>query len=132
MAKPRKSATKVSAKVSGTLVKQPHGGAIYAGNPNIADIPRPGRPPLLIRQGFANLLDDHGKKVIQDVLDGTLEASPSDRIRAVDTAAKIGLGEKTEITAVSQDVRDRLQATVSLIAEKAPALLPELEKIWSN
>jgi hypothetical protein len=61
------------------------------------------------------------------------EANDGDRIRAVDTLAKHGLGQMIEIG--MDDVQRRLRATLVLLSETLPeetfnALLPELEGIW--
>ncbi len=61
------------------------------------------------------------------------EAAAGDRIRAVDTLAKHGLGQMVEIG--MDDVRGRLRATLVLLRETLSedafdALLPQLEAIW--
>ncbi len=61
------------------------------------------------------------------------EVNPGDRIRAVDTLAKHGLGQMVEIGI--DDVQGRLRATLVVLSETLPqetfnALLPELEAIW--
>ena len=61
-------------------------------------------------------------------------ASPGDRIRALDLAAKYGLGTKDEVTLVSPDVRARLEATVGLVASQTQwntdELLARLDAVW--
>ena len=68
-------------------------------------------------------------------LRGKESASPSDRIRALDLAAKYGLGTKDEVTLISPDVRARVEATVQLITTRpswdSESLLAELDKVWS-
>lgn len=68
-------------------------------------------------------------------LRGKESASPGDRIKALDLAAKYGLGTKEEITLVSPDVRARVESTVALISTRptwdAVDLLAELDKVWS-
>lgn len=68
-------------------------------------------------------------------LEGKESASPSDRVKALDLAAKYGLGAKEEVTLVSPDVRARVEATVALILTRtewsSETLLAELDKVWS-
>lgn len=68
-------------------------------------------------------------------LRGRESATPNDRIKALDLAAKYGLGTKDEVTLISPDVRARVEATVALIATRptwnSPDLLTELDRVWS-
>ena len=62
------------------------------------------------------------------------QANNGDRIRAVDTLAKHGLGQLVEVGI--DDVRGRLRATLVLLRDRLPAdefdaLLPQLEAIWT-
>ena len=65
---------------------------------------------------------------------GKQSARPGDQIKAVDTIGKYGVGEKHEISAVSQEVKDRLRQTVELINSRESwqphALLQGMEAIW--
>jgi len=69
--------------------------------------------------------------VLEAIADDAMVA-PGDRIRAVDTLAKHGLGQMIEIG--MDDVQRRLRATLvlseTLPEERFNALLPELEAIW--
>lgn len=103
-----KSCTKKSTAGTGkpAQVRQPHGGALYAGG-----VPGhrggPGRPPSVLREllrgSFAERLAvleaiADGQPVVRVRLpDGTetetlVSASPADRLRALDLMAKYGLG----------------------------------------
>lgn len=66
---------------------------------------------------------------------GKVSASPSERIKALDLAAKYGMGTKDEITIVSTDVRGRIDRQVSLIASRPTwtreELLTQLSEVWS-
>ena len=68
-------------------------------------------------------------------LRGRESASPSDRIKALDLAAKYGLGTKDEVTLISPDVRARVEATVSVITSRpswdSADLLAHLDSVWS-
>lgn len=66
---------------------------------------------------------------------GRVSATPSERIKALDIAAKYGLGTKEEITVVSEDVRHRIQTQAQLIASRPTwtreDLLAQLSEVWS-
>ena len=87
-------------------------------------------------EGAFKLLDSvKPEDAILVTLRGRESASPSDRIKALDLAAKYGLGTKDEVTLISPDVRARVEATVQLITTRATweanVLLAELDKVWS-
>lgn len=73
--------------------------------------------------------------VVLITLRGRESATPNDRIKALDLAAKYGLGTKDEVTLISPDVRARVEAQVALIATRTTwstaDLFSELDKIWS-
>lgn len=121
---------KSTGKTTVIKVPQPHGGALNAGG---TPGNRGGRPSGIIRRGFANVLDDHGLDFVTGVLTGKeKEATVSDKLKAVDQAAKIGLGEKHEV--VAEDVRDKLQQQVAIIGSKpvwdSQELLDQLSEVW--
>ena len=115
----------------GPKVPQKHGGAIYQGTPkNI--VPGPGRPPSEIRRTLRASFDQR-VKILEEIADSE-QASPADRMKAVDLLAKYGLGTTKELTV--EHVQDRLRQTIDVIQrvlspEQADALLAELEPIWS-
>jgi hypothetical protein len=62
------------------------------------------------------------------------KVAPGDRIRAVDTLAKYGLGQMVQVGI--DDVRGRLRATVGLLRETLPedeftTLVHKLKEIWT-
>jgi hypothetical protein len=85
-----------------------------------------GRPPSALRELLRRSFEDR-VEILERIADGTetrtmvasegklFEVGPShgDRIRALDTMAKYGLGTTRELTV--EDVRDRLGATVHLV-----------------
>lgn len=73
--------------------------------------------------------------ILEDIADGAFNALPSDRISAVDKLGKYGLGERNELTVVSDDVRVRLRQQVEVITGRpkwtATELLEALDPIWA-
>lgn len=112
---------------TGALVPQPHGGAIRNGGPNSGG---PGRPPSEIRAAMRKALDGEvleslGKKFIANELDALGYAS---------FLAKYGLGEKTELTVVSPEIKAKVQVQVDIIASRpvwdSGELLDRLSEVW--
>lgn len=56
-------------------------------------------------------------------IEATASASPKDRITAFDVAAKYSVGQRVEMTVVSEDVRARVGATVTTIRDELPGLI---------
>lgn len=122
--KSRKSLTQKAGEKSG-LVPQPHGGKIWQGAP-ANPVAGTGRPPSEIRAAMRKTLDE---EVLQD-LTKKYVAKEIDALGFANFLAKYGMGEKTEMTMVSPEITERLQATVNLISQHAPQLLTQLEEIW--
>jgi hypothetical protein len=106
-----------------------------------------GRPPSALRETLRRSFEDR-VEILEKIADGKetrtvfvdrgrpVEIGPShgDRIRALDTMAKYGLGATRELAV--EAIRDRLVATVSLIRQmlsvsEADRLLSEMKGIWS-
>lgn len=117
-----------SPKKTPLMVVPSHGKGLIRVGSLPGNTPGTGRPPSAIREQLRGSFSDR-IAVLEGIADKE-DSSASDRIRAVDVLAKYGLGEKTELTMVSPDVTARLQATVTLVSQKAPELLEELERIW--
>jgi hypothetical protein len=75
----------------GRLERQEHGGALLRGG-TIG----PGRPSSAVRKA-CTLAFEQRIAVLTAIADGTEDASPSDRIKAIDVLGKYGLGTKQEI-----------------------------------
>ncbi len=113
------------------LVDQRHGGALYAGG-----VPGhrggSGRPPSVLRERLRGSFEDR-VNVLEAIADDE-EADPQDRIRAVDTLAKYGIGTVREVTV--DQVRDRLRATLDVIREALPTkqaatIIARLREVWA-
>ena len=94
--------------------------------------PNAGRPPSAVREAM-RLAAAQRVPVLEAIADDP-KAAAGDRIRAVDTLAKHGLGQMVEIG--MDDVRGRLRETLVLLRDRLPAdefdaLLPQLEAIWT-
>lgn len=68
-------------------------------------------------------------------VNGHVSASPADRMKALDLMAKYGIGTLKEVS--SDDVRDKLRATLALLTERlgpeaAEPIIREMEGIWSG
>lgn len=133
----------------GTLVPQPHGGALRYGGTNAGGS---GRPPLVLRQDLRQLLDKHGLKFVAGVLAGVVafeaecpkcghrakqreKPTTADRLRAVELLARYGLGTRDELTAISPEVRWRVQRTVHVVENELPVAIratdsPEKAAEW--
>lgn len=122
----RKSAGKSAAP---KLVEQPHGGKLWSGG--VPGNPGGRRPPSALRQRLAGSFEQR-VPILEQFADGNVkEASASDRLRAIELMAKIGLSGRID----PQWVRDRLAKTVDLVAEALPAdaapdVLGQLREIW--
>jgi hypothetical protein len=113
------------------LVPQRHGGAVYA-----AGVPGhrggPGRPPSALRERLRGSFEER-IAVLEEIADDD-EADPQDRIRAIDTLAKYGIGALREVSV--EHVRDRLRETLQVLCEELPSkqaayLINRLREIWS-
>src|SRR2546427_8351809 len=113
------------------LVPQAHGGAVYSGG-----VPGhrggSGRPPSALRERLRGSFEDR-ITVLEEIADDD-EADPQDRIRAIDTLAKYGIGTLREVSV--EHVRDRLRETLQVLSEELPSkqaahLINRLRGIWS-
>jgi len=94
--------------------------------------PNAGRPPSAVREAM-RLAAAQRVPVLEAIADDA-KVAPGDRIRAVDTLAKYGLGQMVQVGI--DDVRGRLRATVGLLRETLPedeftTLVHKLKEIWT-
>lgn len=108
-----KSAGETTTPTAPSLVPQPHGGALLTGGvPGNAG--GTGRPPSAIR---ASLREDFDRRrVILNEIADDKEAPRSERIKAVETIGKFGLGNAKELTV--EHVRERLAITLGILREE--------------
>lgn len=113
------------------LVPQSHGGAIYRGG-----VPGhrggPGRPPSALRERLRGSFEQR-IAVLEDIADDD-QADPQDRIRAIDTLAKYGVGTLREVSV--DQVRERLHRTLEVLREdlspkQAAHIISRLRGIWA-
>ncbi len=111
-------------------IQQPHGGALLAGGQpgNRGGL---GKPPSALRERLRGSLDE--RVVVLEQIADDETAMHRDRIRAVDTLAKYGLGPLKEVSV--EDVRGRLSATLELLRKEldpgeADHLILRLREIW--
>lgn len=114
----------------GTLVPQPHGGALRYGGTNKGG---PGRPPTELRRTLRDLLDTGGIAYLAECARG--DRDDEARRWATETLLRYGLGTRDEITTVSADVQMRLQRQADAILETCPpevaaVLAQRLREIW--
>lgn len=109
---------------------QPHGGALLPGGTGAPGTGRPAdRVRAALRKAGANRI-----KVLKDIADGNdPEAKPADRVRAVDTMLRYGIGTIQEMSVDA--VRGRLAQTIALIRdhfppEQAEPLLEKMADLW--
>jgi hypothetical protein len=82
-----------------------------------------GRTPDRIRRKLAQIVATEGIGVIREVLQDA-DAKTSDKLRAVDVAAKYGIGASNELT--REKVRDLLQQTITVTSTHLPALIESM------
>ena len=102
------------------VIPQPHGGALRRG-----DKPgnKGGRPPSAVREA-CRLAFHQRLKVLKDIADGKIDASPADRIKAVDTLGKYGGIQKIEHTGADDgpiqvnvvELRERIASRLARLA----------------
>ena len=90
-----------------------------------------GRPPSALRERLRGSLDE--RVVVLEQIADDESAAHRDRIRAVDTLAKYGLGQIREVTV--EHVRERLRLTLELVRaeldpDEADRLIGRLREIW--
>ena len=79
------------------MVAMPHGGALkLGGNPGNAG--GTGRPPNEVRRALRNVLDGKGLAVVEEII-GNPAIDAGDRLRAIEIAARYGLGTSDTLTA---------------------------------
>lgn len=116
---------------AGALVVPSHGRGLIRRGSRPGGLPGAGAPPSELR---ARLRGSMAERVA--ILEGIADsksASDADRIRAIDTLAKYGLGTLKEIS--TEDVRAKLQTTIALVRQRLPAaeadsLLTEMREVW--
>lgn len=123
-----------------------NGGTLQVGNPGNAG--GTGRPPSAIREALRGSFDRR-IAILEQIADGdavvkvkdafgketgtTVSASPADRLKAIDTLARYGLGTTKELTV--EHVRGRLEQTHRVLLEElAPDVFERvsrrLEAVW--
>ena len=114
------------------LIPQAHGGSLRSGG-----VPGQkggsGAPPSELRKRLQGSLADR-ITILEEIADDP-DVRPRDRIRAVDTLARFGLGVAVgELT--TEDVRERLTKTLDVIQHEltpddAERLIRRIEPLWS-
>lgn len=160
MAKRKKSSSSTPARPRRAPVPQPHGGALIPGAGGGRQ-PGAGRPRDELREQFRDVLSSGGVDLVRSVIQGNttikltgkcehcgkeskgptslgdvLSILPTveNRLRAVDTAAKYGLGAMKEVSV--ENVRARMRETLAVIAkhvsiEQNAAIVAELKPVWA-
>lgn len=127
MAKGREQPPKKSPSVTPMRVPAHGRGALRVGGTNRGG---PGRPPSLLRRVAREAWFDR-VQIITGIADKDT-ATDGDRLRAMDSLARVGLN-----AAISEDdVRERLSATLETLRAECPAalyerLLPKLRAVWT-
>jgi len=120
----RRAKSQSTAISTGTLVPQPHGGALRHGGTNAGGS---GRPPALIRaalrESFFNRIH-----IAESIADDP-EAPPRDRLQALMLMATFGLKED------DMDLLNRLKRQVEVLARKElwtrEEIFTALGEVWS-
>lgn len=93
-----------------------------------------GRPPALVREKLAQIVEANGVDLVGQVVRGELEeATVKDRLHAVDLAARIGLGGRVD----ASWIRGRIALTLDVLEAQLPpelleTVLPQLEDVWGS
>jgi hypothetical protein len=88
--KTKKSPVKSPVMKPGQLVHQPHGGALRSGSQPGTNAGGTGRPPSQIRAAYAQSFDK--RLYIYESIADNKRGKPSDRLAAMDSMGKFGLG----------------------------------------
>ncbi len=145
--KPARASGKGSPKPA--KIPQPHGGALYAGG-----VPGhrggPGAPPSVLRERLRGSFENR-IGALEQIADGEalvktrapdgketetlVSASVPDRLKAIDTMAKYGLGTTKELTV--EHVSGKLRETDAILARELPRDLYErvatiLREVWNE
>ena len=131
----KKPSEKASAKPAvGTLIPQPHGGALMHGNPslNLIPTPGPGRPPSEVRKA-ARLAFEERIPTLARLADSA--ESDSDKIKAIDILGKYGLGTLREMS--TDEVQDKLRQTIAILdanlsPEVAERIYELMRPVWKR
>lgn len=142
----KRQAPESTAKTTGVLIPQAHGGALRNGGTNKGGT---GRPPSILRDQLRGSFADR-VAVLEKIADGEaiakmrgmdgketeiqVSADVSDRLKAIDMLAKYGLGTVKEVSV--ENVRERVQKTLDVIRkhvspEQMTAMTPELRQVWA-
>jgi hypothetical protein len=125
-----KKPAKVTGKVTGQLIPQPHGGALRHGGPGGGGS---GRPPSAIRELVRGSFEERFR-ILESIADDP-DADRSDRLKAVDLLGKYG-GIVAGAAMNEDDVRVRLKMTLLAVSdelseEDAARVLARLKAIWA-
>ena len=115
----------------GALVVPPHGNGRLRHGSRKGNTPGTGRPSSAIRERLRGSFEER-IEVLEEIADDPRQ-TPADRTRAIDLLAKYGLGTLKEVS--TEDVRDKLRETISLIRAELPRdhaenLLERMRTIW--
>ena len=116
----------------GTLRKPPHGrGMLRYGSRPGENPGGAGQPPSEVR---ARLRGSAAERIatLEEIADSP-SSSNADRVRAINLLLQYGLGQLREVS--TEDVRDKLRETISLIRAELPRdhaenLLERMRTIW--
>jgi hypothetical protein len=86
---------KTTAKTTGEMIPQPHGGALRRGGTNKGG---PGRPPSWFRELARAKLERHVLLEELAKMARSPEVEPRDRIRAIEALLRYGVGTREEVT----------------------------------
>jgi hypothetical protein len=113
-----KTARKTAKLPKPALVAQPNGkGALYAGGVpgNRGNRHAVGPPASVIRERCRGSFDQR-VPILEQIADGSFQADPSDRLKAVDILGKYGLDARTQMGV--DEVKERLRATLTILREE--------------
>lgn len=96
--------------------------------------PGGGRPASVIRARLRGALDER-IHIVEQIAEGGFEASPQDRMRAIEFMGKYTLDSRTQMGV--EEIRERLVRTVEMIERRtghdlAAEMVAELRAIWTS
>ena len=118
----------VCRKALPTKVRQAHGGALNAGG---TPGNQGGRPSSALRAVLRRSFHER-IPILEEIADNP-DSHPIDRIRAIETLGKFGLGQLRELSV--ETVREKVQRTLEVISESMPAedaarIILRLRSVW--